>query len=119
MKATSGDMENVPCDGCTLCCHRDLVRILPHEDATKYCVRPHPTMRGAFVLDHKPNGDCIYLGDGGCTRHADKPQMCREMDCRRIARAVSFTHARKLARGGRLPLPVWKRGRELLHADGA
>jgi hypothetical protein len=112
-------MVDVPCAGCTLCCHRDLVRILPHEDVTKYYVKPHPTMPGTFVLDHKPNGDCIYLGDGGCTRHADKPQMCREMDCRRISAALSFTRARQLSRRGTLRLPVWKRGKELLRSDGA
>ena len=112
-------LGDVPCNGCTLCCHRDLVRILPHEDVAKFCVVPHPLMPGAFVLEHKQNGDCVYLGDGGCTRHHDKPQMCREMDCRRIAAAFSYTQARKLSREGNLPLPVWKRGRELLRNAAA
>jgi hypothetical protein len=105
---------DVPCRGCTLCCHRDLVRILPQDDITNCYVKPHPRLRGAFVLDHKPNGDCIYLGDGGCTCHADKPQMCREMDCRRIARAISWTKARQMAVSGRLTMPIWRRGKDLL-----
>lgn len=114
MSKTSRHMYDVPCAGCTLCCHRDLVRILPHEDVTKYYVKPHPTMRGAFVLDHKPNGDCIYLGDGGCTRHSDKPQMCREMDCRMIAQSMTWTEARKMEKRFILKIEIWKRGKELL-----
>ena len=70
----------VPCNGCTACCHDDAVRILPHEDASRWQTEPHPYMAGALMLAHKPNGDCIYLGEGGCTRQADKPQQCHEMD---------------------------------------
>ena len=109
---------DVPCNGCTRCCRNDAVRILPHEDADRWDTEPHPYMAGARMLRHKPNGDCVYLGDSGCTRHHDKPQQCREMDCRTLAANITFTAARKLAKSGRLPFAVWKRGRELLGLRG-
>lgn len=104
----------VPCNGCTLCCHNDAVRILPHEDASKWQTEPHDYMHGARILAHKPNGDCVYLGERGCTIQNDKPQQCREMDCRRIAQAITWTQARKMDAGGRLRMTIWKRGRELI-----
>jgi hypothetical protein len=107
-------LYDVPCNGCTLCCHNDAVRILPHEDASKWQTEPHDYMHGARMLAHKPNGDCVYLGEHGCTIQHDKPQQCREMDCRRIAQAITWTQARKMDAGGRLRMTIWKRGRELI-----
>ena len=107
----------VPCNGCTLCCHGDAVRILPHEDARRWQTEPHPYMAGALMLAHKPNGDCVYLGDGGCTRQADKPQQCHEMDCRRIAQAVTKARAKKLDARGGMKIEIWRRGHELLRSN--
>lgn len=112
----STGMYDVPCNGCTLCCHGDAVRILPHEDPGKWLTEPHPFVAGARMLAHAPSGDCIYLGPTGCTQHHDKPQQCREMDCRRLAASITFTQARKMSAQGALPITVWNRGRELLRA---
>lgn len=109
---------DVPCNGCTLCCHNDAVRILPHEDASKWQTEPHPMLYDARMLAHKPNGDCVYLGERGCTIQHDKPQMCYEMDCRLLARRISWTQARKLNADGAFQLAVLKRGRELLTERG-
>ena len=106
--------DGVPCDGCTRCCHGDAVRLLASDDLSKYQTEPHPYMPEAWVVAHKPNGDCLYLGDEGCTIHDTKPQMCRDMDCRRIAMAITWTQARKAAAGGMLRMDVWRRGKELL-----
>lgn len=119
LRLSSGFYPVVPCNGCTLCCHGDAIRILPHEDASKWQTVPHPFAPGALMLDHKPNGDCLYLGESGCTIHTDKPQQCVEMDCRNIARSLTGTQARKLdARAkagiGGVPITIWRRGRELL-----
>lgn len=106
----------VPCNGCTACCHGDAVRILPHEDASRWQTEPHSYMAGALMLAHKPNGDCVYL-DGGCTRQADKPQQCHEMDCRRIAQAVTKAQAKKLDARGGMKIEIWRRGHELLRSN--
>jgi Fe-S-cluster containining protein len=103
-------VSEVPCNGCVRCCKKDLVRLLPQDDETQYKTEPHPLPGFEFerVLAHKPNGDCWYLGDSGCTIHETKPTMCRSMDCRNIAERFSWTQARKAGL-----LPVWNRGHEL------
>ena len=63
------------------------------------------------MLDHKPNGDCIYLTEKGCGIWETRPQMCREMDCRRIYEGLTFEEARRFPG---LNLDVWRKGRELL-----
>ena len=107
-----------PCNGCVKCCQRDCIRILPGDEPGKYKTVPHKYFPGELMLEHKANGECIYLGtvDGvkGCTIHADKPQMCKEFDCRVIAMMYSFEQARKLDKFGRLRLAVWRQGKNLL-----
>ena len=108
---------DVPCNGCTLCCKHDLVRILPFEDPDQWVTVPHPYREGERALSHQPNGDCIYLGDAGCTIHDTKPQICREMDCRNIARAITWTQMRKANAKGVLNMAVWRRGKDLSKSD--
>ena len=110
-------LYDVPCGGCTRCCHNDAVRLLPSDEPSQYQTEPHPYMAGALMLAHAPNGDCVYLGPQGCTIHATKPLMCREMDCRRIAQAITWTKARKLEAKGGLRMDVWRRGKELLRSN--
>lgn len=110
---------DVPCNGCRLCCQNDAVRILPHEDETRWQTEPHPYMPGARMLAHKANNDCVYLGEHGCTIQDAKPQQCREMDCRRIAQAITWTQARKMDARGALRMALWKRGRELARLSGS
>lgn len=105
---------DVPCNGCTLCCRHDAVRLLPGDDPKQYKTEQHDHFPGQLMLAHKPNGDCIYLGEHGCTIYERRPRMCREMDCRLIALRTSFTKARRLNKKGLLREPIWKKGRELL-----
>lgn len=103
----------VPCNGCRLCCINDLVRILPHEDASQWRTQPHPLRPGARMLAHAPDGSCVYLGDAGCTIHDQpRPEQCVGMDCRNIASALSFTQARKMG-----VIRVWRRGKDLGRGD--
>jgi hypothetical protein len=86
------------------------VRLLAGDDLSQYQTEPHPYMPEARMLKHKPNGDCLYLGEEGCTIPATKPLMCQEMDCRRIAQAITWTQARKM----NVSMGVWRRGKDLL-----
>lgn len=105
---------DVPCNGCTLCCHGDAVRLLPGDNPEEYQTEPHPYKPGELMLAHKPTGECVYLGESGCTIQDTKPLMCREMDCRRIAQSISWTQARKLDAKGAFPMMIWRRGRDLM-----
>lgn len=99
---------HVPCNGCTLCCQNDLLRLLPGDDPSQYETMPHPLMPGQLALAHKPEGSCVYLGSTGCSIHERRPQMCREMDCRIVAQRMTFTQAQQYN-----IVAVWRRGREL------
>lgn len=105
----------VACDGCTLCCKGDAVRLLPGDDIESYQTEQHPRVKSARMLAHKENGDCLYLGDGGCTIYDRRPQMCRSMDCRVIAKKISPKLARALIEKKALPASVYYRGKELLY----
>lgn len=102
---------DVPCNGCTRCCKGDALRLLPGDNPDEYLTEPHDFIPGALMLAHKANRECIYLGPSGCTIHDRRPLMCREMDCRLIAKLTTYTQARKIVG---LPMPVWRKGRELL-----
>jgi hypothetical protein len=112
----------VPCDGCRLCCQNgDMLRLLPEDDPDQYVTVPHPVIPDALMLDHQPNGDCIYLGETGCTIYAIRPLMCREMDCRTTAYAYTYTQIRKFGRKRIASsfIRVWKHGRQLLKQSKA
>lgn len=100
---------DVPCNGCKRCCMGDAVRILPHEDASKWETVPHVLDKKSRMLAHKKDGSCHYLGEHGCSIQDDKPQICKEMDCRNIAKHITFTQARKYN-----VVHVWQRGKDLL-----
>lgn len=106
----------VPCNGCKLCCMGDAVRLLPTDDPDLYKTEPHPVLKGSLMLAHQQNGECIYLNHSGCSIQETKPQMCKEMDCRNIASAITFTQARKLSKRGLFKMQVFEKGKELLKA---
>ena len=110
---------DVPCNGCTACCHGDLVFIHPEcgDIASEYQTMrmAHPiTNQMGDALQHR-NGSCIYLGAIGCTIHARRPSMCREFDCRRFY--LGFTdraERRRLIKQGIISKEVIDAGRARL-----
>ncbi|MFH0990373.1 MAG: YkgJ family cysteine cluster protein [bacterium] len=107
-------LREVPCNGCILCCQGDVLRLESEDNAAEYQTEPHPTIPNALMLAHKPNGDCIYLDELGCTIHDRAPSLCRIADCRTIARRLDFETAMGLHRIGKLDIRVWDQGRKLL-----
>jgi hypothetical protein len=45
-------------------------------------VTDQTTGHSMFVLATEPNGQCVYLGDSGCTIYDRRPLLCRTFDCR-------------------------------------
>lgn len=85
------------CDGCRACCKRERVILSPEhgDDIPDYdCI---PTRQGEgpvrWMLRHKPNGDCIYLAEGGCMIWGRHPWACRAFDCRKWL--LGFSHAER------------------------
>jgi uncharacterized protein len=86
-------MTKVPCNGCTACCKGQRIILTEADKGQKY--RITPTRKGndgktQWMLQHKPNGDCVYLDDYGCTIHDRAPQACRDFDCRKWFAAFSL-----------------------------
>ncbi|EJG5414317.1 YkgJ family cysteine cluster protein [Salmonella enterica] len=112
---------NVPCAGCTACCKGDAISIHPElgDDTEAYQTVPHfmPQLaaKGVRMLAHDANRNCVYLGEAGCTIHGRAPALCREFDCRKMAKRLGHTRARKLAKKGVVDMTVIRMG--LLRMD--
>ncbi len=75
------ELPPLNCAGCTKCCQGDVIWLEPGDDPARYQLR---AWNGRLALDVKPNGDCVYLGEAGCTIQQDKPQVCKRLDCRTL-----------------------------------
>lgn len=73
------------CHGCNRCCHNKAIRVTPYEIlrlarllgiSTTDFIADH-TEAGGTVLRAKPNGDCGFLNERGCSVHPDRPLACR------------------------------------------
>ncbi len=107
-------ISEVPCNGCTLCCQGDAIRLLPEDNPKDYITEPHPYLPGALMLAHKLNGECIYLSESCCVIHDHAPSLCRAADCRSLAAQFDFDTARELHLQRKIDLRVWDRGNFLL-----
>ncbi len=87
-------MSDVPCNGCTECCRGfDTVWLMPTE-VGQYRMEIDP-MSGRYMLERTTDGDCVYLGESGCSIHASRPHVCRWYDCRQVVPpAIPFGRVR-------------------------
>ena len=105
----------VPCNGCTLCCQGDAIRLTEEDNPADYMTDPHPYIPNALMLAHKKNGDCIYLNESGCSLHDHAPSLCRSADCRSLALKYDFDNAMQLHKLKRIDIRVWDKGKDLLN----
>lgn len=83
---------DVPCDGCVGCCVSGYpVPLRPHDQVALERV---PANHLSLPLDGRlarmlprEDGTCPMFADGGCSIYADRPQTCRDYDCRIYAAA--------------------------------
>ncbi len=107
-------VKQVPCNGCKLCCQGDAIRLEDADLNKGYRTEPHPFIPGALMLAHKPNGDCVYLDENGCSIHDDAPSLCKVADCRSLALRYNFETAMRLHAMRRIDIRVWDQGRKLV-----
>jgi hypothetical protein len=98
-------MSGVPCNGCTACCRGWAVLLQPEkgDDLSQFEYEMHlgpvnsPTAGVASpYLKQSASGDCVYLGDGGCSIYGRAPVSCQEFDCRMLVLSKTpqeWTHA--------------------------
>lgn len=113
-------MTAVPCNGCRLCCQNDAIVLHPDlgDDPAKYKTVPfvHPlTGEDALMLDHKPNGDCIYLGEKGCENYEARPVICREFDCRKLYLRMTKAQREKLVKANLCDKTKFNAGKQRVH----
>jgi uncharacterized protein len=87
---------NVPCNGCTACCRHEAILLLP-EHGDRIEDYDYEMVGSIAVVRLKPNGDCVYLGEHGCTIHDRAPVICRAFDCRRFYLSRTRNERRMLA----------------------
>lgn len=115
-----GERSNVPCNGCTACCRGDTIMLHPElgDDPGTFLTEPaHNPLTGkaGLMLQHKPNGECVYLGEGGCTIHERAPVICREYDCRMQFAGLSRQQRRWLVKRGMFSQATMQAGRKRAH----
>ena len=78
------------CFQCGICCKLFLINLTEEEYRSgRYETMfdefvedfSEAEMVGANVLDQKEDGSCIYLEDGKCSIHYQRPQSCRKFFC--------------------------------------
>jgi len=107
---------NVPCNGCTLCC-RTLIVPLAEEEYEQYqwaWITKRDGTRLGRALQRKPTGECVYLGEQGCTIHERAPHVCKRFDCRELFRKSDRAGRRAAVKSGKLPKALFDKGREML-----
>jgi Fe-S-cluster containining protein len=81
-----GDAGPVPCRGCSACCYYDGIPVDNKRDRRRL---PHLLTErspdGELVLQRRPDGACVHLGERGCTVYGQRPAVCRTFDCRAFA----------------------------------
>jgi Fe-S-cluster containining protein len=95
--------STVPCGSCRLCCSHEAIILDPRLGdlvttyETRVVVNPLDGELAAQVLQ-KPNGDCIYLDETGCTIYERRPAICRVFDCRKFALKFDRPERRRLSK---------------------
>ena len=107
----------VPCNGCRLCC-RMMTPLRPEmgDDVASYqtAMCYTPGQAPYLILDRHANGDCIYLGEQGCTIWERAPYECRMFDCREYFRNKTRNERRDLMKRDTAAKPLFDRAKELL-----
>lgn len=78
---------DVPCDGCVGCCVSSYAIALRPADKVALSAVPArhlrlPVTGGLAMMGYREDGTCPMLETGRCTIYADRPQTCRDYDCR-------------------------------------
>lgn len=106
------DRASVPCNGCTLCCQKDAIVLLPErgDDISQY---KHSIVDGVPMVN-KVDGHCVYLIDGKCSIWDRAPFMCRLFDCRLWYLSKTRAERRRLVKSGHADREVFDAGRARL-----
>jgi hypothetical protein len=115
----------VPCGSCRRCCQgNSIVMLLEQEgDLIESYQHEFVNLPGAGrgpILKRTADGDCVYLGESGCTIHDRAPVVCRVFDCRG-AYSAFMTHPRpdrrRMVKSRAVDPEILDRGRALIEGE--
>lgn len=95
---TAGTRFSYRCTRCNSCCVDKRIQVNPYEIARLArnrgvsTARARDTFTTAGALRQQEDGRCIFLGDQGCTVHADRPLVCRLFPLGRVIDAAGKVH---------------------------
>jgi Fe-S-cluster containining protein len=85
---------NVPCGDCVGCCASSYsILVRPSDTRARAAIAsewltPVPSLgEGMLAMGYLPDGTCPMLREGRCSVYRDRPQTCRDYDCRVFAAA--------------------------------
>lgn len=113
--------ERVNCNGCTVCCHREMIILVTGDNPNDYpgvitvdAPNPYTDEPTTKMLPHRADGACIFLGMHGCTIYDKRPTMCRVFSCvgyvRRARAEKSESAIRKAIKRGEIDREIWDAG---------
>ena len=113
---TDGRVADVPCGKCQLCCKTLIVPLSAeeYEDYDWAWITTRDGNRLGRALKRKPNGDCVYLGEQGCTIHGRAPHVCRRFDCRELFKRSDRGGRKSAIKSGKIQKALFDKGREML-----
>jgi uncharacterized protein len=92
LKGNAG--ADVPCGDCVGCCVSSyFIPVRPSDQAAldaipaRYLVNAPGQPRGQWMMGYREDGTCPMLTGGKCTIYPQRPQTCRDYDCRVFAAA--------------------------------
>ena len=99
-----GETDPVACGTCTACCHYPEIAVDERRDKRHLAhLLTKRNTTGELVMQSRPDGACIHLGERGCTVYAHRPTACRNFDCRVVA-AMGLLESC----GPPAPMPDWE-----------
>lgn len=110
----------MPCNGCTACCKSNQGLFLHPEQGDEVesyrhrVVTDRATGKPVFLLATEADGQCVYLGQSGCTIYGRRPLLCRGFDCRKHYLILPRQDRDNLVRLGLSSRTVFNAGRARL-----
>jgi hypothetical protein len=69
-----GDAGPVPCGACTACCYYPGIVVDERRDSKRLAhLLTERSPEGELVLQRRPDGACVHLGERGCTVYEQRP----------------------------------------------
>ena len=80
-------ITKLDCGACRKCCTgHQLIALVEEDNPANY--QCHEYAPGLWAVDHNAEGDCIYLGEKGCTIWGRHPAVCRAFDCAALVKRM-------------------------------